>query len=186
MKRILTFMVLLVALIGGSAFKAGNDTLITRTGHINFYSDAKMEKITGDNYQVGSSLNKSTGDLVHSMLVKSFEFKNAKMGEHFNENYMESDKFPKSTFKGKIKDISKVNFSKDGTYKVVANGDLTIHGVTKNVTTNGTITVKGGEVKTNSVFIIAIKDYNITVPGAVTGKIAEEIKITVDVTYPAK
>ena len=87
---------------------------ITRTGHITFLSSTPMETIEGNNYQVTSALNTKTGDLLFSLLQKSFEFKQALMQEHYNEKYMESDKFPKATFKGKIKDLSKVNFSKDG------------------------------------------------------------------------
>ena len=87
---------------------------ITKNGKINFYSDAPMEKIEAKNNEVKAALDASTGDIVFQVLITSFEFKQALMQEHFNENYMESPKFPNSTFKGKINNLKDINFSKNG------------------------------------------------------------------------
>jgi hypothetical protein len=166
------------------AFAPATKTHITHTGHIWFFSKTPMENIEAHNYQVGASLNPEKGDMAFSVLIKSFEFKKALMQDHFNENYMESDKYPKSTFKGKITNIKSVNFDKNGIYKVTVSGDLNMHNVTKPVTANGTITVKGDSVYSKSVFQVALKDYNIAIPSVVKDKIAETLDIHVDVAYP--
>ena len=106
------------------------------------------------------------------------------MEEHFNDDdYMASGKFPKAGFKGKIANISSINFSKDGTYNVLASGNLTIRDVTKPVASQGTITVKNGVVTAASDFKIQRKDYNIIGQSFVQGKIAEEIEINVNCQY---
>jgi polyisoprenoid-binding protein YceI len=188
MKKLKIITTLFLAFLACSAFMAPAPTglLKTHTGHIWFFSKGATENIEAHNKQVGSSLNTATGDMLFSVAIKSFEFEKEKMQEHFNENYMESDKYPKSTFKGKVSDISKVNFKKDGAYNVNVSGDLMIHGVTKKVSAPGTLTVKGDEVTAKSKFMVALKDYNISIPTAVTQKIAENIEINVDISYKAE
>lgn len=169
-----------------SAFAPAGKVYLTHTGHIWFFSHTSMEDIEGHNYQVGANLNTATGDMAFSMLMKGFEFKRALMQEHFNENYVESDKYPKSTFKGKITNISAVNFEKNGAYKVSVTGDLTMHGVTKNVTAPGTITVSSDSVYARSTFVVTLKDYNIAIPSVVKDKIQPAIDVHVDVAYSKK
>jgi YceI-like domain len=152
----------------------------TKNGSISFFSSTKMEDIKADNNQVLCVLNTQSGELQFSLLNKGFHFAKALMEEHFNENYIESSKFPKSTFKGTVADISKVNFTKDGTYTVTVKGDLTMHGVTKNITTPGTITVKGAKINAVSKFMVKLADYKIAIPGAVNNNISETIEITVN------
>jgi hypothetical protein len=160
---------------------------ITKTGKISFYSKAKsIDKVEADNNEVSSILNTQTGDMVFAVLIKGFHFASALMEEHFNENYLESGKFPKSTFKGKITNLSSVNFTKDGTYAVSVEGDLTLHGVTKNAKATGAITIKGGKVSANSKFQVKLKDYSISIPSLVADKISEDIDITVDCKYELK
>jgi polyisoprenoid-binding protein YceI len=108
------------------------------------------------------------------------------MEDHFNENYMESNKFPKSTFTGKITDLSKVNFTKDGAYPVTVEGDLMIHGFTKKVTVPGTITITGGKISAAASFKVLISDYNIPIPGVVSEKIAKEAAIELKCNYEKK
>ena len=156
---------------------------ISKTGHIWFYSHTPMEEIEADNHQVASILDVSTGDIVFSMLVKAFEFKRALMQEHFNENYMESDKIPKAGFKGKITNLSKIDFKKDGTYPAEVSGDLSIHGVTKPVTTKGTIEIKGGNITAKAKFVVSPKDYDIKIPSLVEDKIAKTVEINIDTPY---
>lgn len=156
---------------------------ICKDGHIWFFSHTPVEDIEAHNNNVVSILNVSTGDLAIELLVKSFEFKKALMQEHFNEEYMESDKFPKASFKGKITDINQVTFKKDGTYSVNVNGELTMHGVTKTVTAPGTLEIKDGSVNGKSTFIVSPKDYNIEIPSIVEKNIAREIEVHVDLTY---
>ena len=118
-----------------------------------------------------------------AVLIKAFQFEKALMQEHFNENYMESDKYPKAIFKGAIVDASTVDFSKDGDYPVKVKGKLTIHGVTNEVETDGTIDVKDGKISASSNFEIAVADYKIKIPSVVKDNIAKTVQIVVDMNY---
>lgn len=155
---------------------------MTKTGTIKFYSETPMEKIDAVNRQVNSALDFSTGNFVFKVLIKGFEFQKALMQEHFNENYMESEKYPNSSFNGKITNIKDVNLAKDGLYKVIAEGDLLMHGVTNKVKVNGTLEVKSGKVIGLAKFNVAPKDYNITIPQAVIKNISESIQVDINVT----
>lgn len=158
----------------------------TKNGNISFFSKTSMEDIKADNNQVMSVVNIQTGELQFSVLNKGFHFEKALMEEHFNENYMESNKYPKSSFKGMVADIGKVNFATDGTYPVSVTGDLTIHGVTKKVATTGKFIVKGGKITGNAVFSVAVADYKIEVPKLVENNIAKNIEVTVNCLYDQK
>lgn len=175
MKRIV-----MVALFSAFAYGASAQKYITRTGKVSFFSSTPVENIEAVNNEAGAVLDSKTGDLVFQTAIKSFKFEKALMQEHFNENYMESDKYPKADFKGKITDISKVNFAKDGKYDVVSTGKMTIHGVTKDVTIPGTVTVKGNQATLNSKFKVKPQDYKINIPKLVENKIAKEIEVTVN------
>ncbi len=161
---------------------------MTRTGKISFNATvpASPEKIEGVNNEVANIVDAKTGDVIFQVLVKSFKFERALMEEHFNENYMESDKFPKSDFRGKINDVASVNFSKDGTYNVKVSGKLTMHGVTKDVTVPGTVTVKGTSVILKAKFTLNLKEYNVVVPALVADKVAKDAVITLESTLAQK
>lgn len=178
MKKTITIAIILT-MITGNIF---SQKYLTKTGKISFYSDAPTEKIEALNNQVNTALDITTGDFVFKVLIKSFEFKNALMQEHFNENYMESGKFPTSTFKGKVTNIADINFTKNGTYKAVIEGDLMIHGVTKKISHSGSFEVKDGKILANAKFNVALKDYEIKIPNTVISSIAEIIEITVNVS----
>lgn len=181
-----TIRILSVAIIGifamalthhkGGIFKSN-------TGNINFFSSTPVEDINADNHKVKSAFDSEKGDIQFSALIKDFQFEKALMQEHFNENYMESNQFPKSTFAGKIENIDKIDFHKDGVYTTNIMGKLTIKDVTKEVSTKGTFTVKGEVVNGKATFIINPEDYNIKIPKVVSKKISREIKVTVDVDY---
>lgn len=158
----------------------------TKNGTITFFSKSPLENITAINKQVMSVLNTENGDLQFSLLVKGFHFEKALMEEHFNENYMESDKFPKSTFKGIISNVASVDFTKEGEYAVSVSGDLTIHGVTQKVSVPGTIRVKNGNVSAVSTFKVKVADYNISIPKVVKDNIAEQIEISVNCSFDQK
>lgn len=179
MKKHITaiFIVSLVTL------SASAQTYISRNGRITFFSKAPVENIEANNNDVTSFLDTKKGEAAFVALIKSFKFKKALMEEHFNENYMESNTFPKANFKGTITDLSKVNFSKDGSYPVTVKGDLTLHGVTKNIEAPATISISGGKISANSKFNIKVKDYNIKIPTTVINNIAETISVTVDCKY---
>ena len=162
---------------------ADAQTFLTRNGRVTFFSKAPIENIEANNNEVTGFLDTKKGEFVFVALIKSFKFQKALMEEHFNENYMESNTFPKANFKGTITDLKKINFSKDGIYPVIVKGDLTIHGVTKSVEAPATVNILKGSISANSKFSIKVKDYNIKIPAAVVNKIAETIDITVDCKY---
>ena len=99
---------------------------------------------------------------------------------------MESAKYPKSTFKGTITDLSKISFDKEGTYTAMVTGDLSIHGVTKKVTAPVSFSVKDGKFSASSVFPISLSDYNINIPEVVRDNISNHIEITVSCNYELK
>jgi hypothetical protein len=153
----------------------------TRDGHIDFFSSTSVEDIIANNNKITCVLDSESGELEFAVLMKAFEFKKALMEEHFNENYVESEKFPKSNFTGKILNIEEVDFTTDGLFEVRVKGDLTIHGETNEVETEGVIEVKGEDLKAFAEFHVSPEDYNIEIPGVVRDKIAKELLITVDV-----
>lgn len=155
---------------------------ITKNALIHFFSETPAEKIEANNNQVNCALDIQTGDFIFKVLMQSFQFERALMQEHFNENYVESHLYPNSTFVGKLNGIESIDFTKNGTHNVTVTGVLTMHGVSKNITEKGTIEIIDGKIKAKSVFDILIADYNIKVPTAVMGKIAEKMEIRVDAT----
>jgi len=158
----------------------------TKNGSVSFFSTSPLENISADNSQVMSVLNIPTGDMQFSVLIKSFHFKKSLMETHFNENYMESDKYPKATFKGKINDLTKVNFTADGTYTVEVSGDLTMHGVSNKTTTQGTITIKSGVITASANFKVRLADYKISIPKIVKDNIAEVVDVKISCLYDQK
>jgi YceI-like domain len=165
---------------------AQSQVFFTKNGLVSFYSSAPIENIKADNNQVISIINTASGEMQFSLLVKAFHFKKSLMEEHFNENYMESKKYPKATFKGRITDLAKVNFATDGTYSVAVSGDLTIHGVTNKINAAGTITVKGGAISAHSKFPVRLADHKIEIPKIVRDNIAKVVEVTVSCTYDKK
>jgi polyisoprenoid-binding protein YceI len=159
--------------------------LISKDSHIFFVASTPLENIEAHNRQVVSILDPVAGTLAFNLLVKSFDFKVKLMQEHFNENYLESGKYPKSTFNGKISNNADINYKKDGMYEAKVTGDLTIHNVTKPVSTKGTIEVKEGMIYARAGFIVKPADYNIIIPAIVENKIAKEVQVTVDARYTA-
>ncbi len=158
----------------------------TKNGSISFFSKTNIEDIKADNNQVMGVFDAQTGSLQFSLLIKNFHFAKALMEEHFNENYLESDKYPKSTFKGSIEGISKVDFTKDGNYPVSVSGSLIIHGVTNKVVSKGNISIKDGKITGTSMFIVTLADYNVTIPTLVKNNISKTIEITVNCLYDQK
>jgi hypothetical protein len=155
------------------------DRFFTKSGNISFFSKTKVEDIEASNRSVTCVLDTKTGNIQFAVLMKGFEFRKAAMQEHFNENYVESDKYPKSEFKGQVTNNASIDYAKPGTYPAKVKGQLTIHGETKQVETDGTITIKDRKVLTTSEFQVAIADYRISVPALVRDKISNLITIRV-------
>jgi polyisoprenoid-binding protein YceI len=175
---------LLFLLIISSVQLQAQDMYLTRNGKITFFSHTSIEDIKAVNNEVTSTVSIKTGAVQFLVLIKGFQFRKAAMQQHFNsDDYMNSDKYPKADFKGNIKDISKVNFAKDGTYPVIVEGSLTMHGVTNKVTANGSVSVKDGKLSTNAKFPVKLADYKITVPAFTAAKIAQVVEVTVSCTY---
>ncbi len=163
-------------------FLMAQDKLFTKTGTINFDASADLEKIAASNKKANCVIDTKTGDMQFAVLMKAFEFEKALMEEHFNENYVESDTYPKATFKGKIDNLSEIKFATDGTYTANISGDFTMHGVTKAISAIGTFTVKGGKVTGTSKFKVTLADYNISIPAVVQANINKVATIMVDVS----
>lgn len=151
----------------------------SKTATIYFSSQAPLEKIEASNQNAMVVLDAGTAQMEWSVLIKGFLFQKALMQEHFNENYMESYKFPKGVFKGTILNLNDVDLTKDGKYKVNVSGDLTLHGVTKPLITSGMITVIGGKITASSSFDITVADYQIEIPKLVRDNIAKVVHVTV-------
>ncbi len=182
MKQII-FALLITAACSGNIFA---QKYFTKNGSISFFSKTAVEDIKADNNQVMSVINTQTGELQFSLLTKGFHFKKALMEQHFNKDYIESDKFPKSTFKGTITNITKVDFTKEGTYAVTVSGDLTIHGITKKAAANSSIVIKNSKITGTSKFTVLLSDYGISVPKVYQDNIAKTIEITVACNYDQK
>lgn len=151
--------------------------MITRSGEIKFEASMPaFEEIAAKNNTVSAIFDKSTGEIAVLALVKAFRFKVPLMEEHFNENYIESDKFPKATFKGKVTnfDASKLT---SGKMSFDVEGDLTLHGVTKKVKSKMTFTASGSKLIATSSFKVKTADYTIKIPSVVKSKIAESVNI---------
>lgn len=173
----------LILFINGFLLSPAQDLQVTRTGKVSFHAGSSLEDIDATNNEVASALNTKAGEIVFNVLVKSFHFRRALMEEHFNENYMESDKFPKAVFTGKFDNWNDVTLSKDGLYTVNAEGDLTIHGITKRMSVPATIAVSNGKVAARTRFKIKPESFNISIPGVVADKFSKEIEIVIECNY---
>jgi len=167
-----------------SAFNlSAQDKLVSEKTHIKFFSTTPAEDIESHNYTSVSTITKSTGKIVFSVPIQSFEFEKSLMQKHFNApKVLDSRTFPKAKLVGTITNIDAIDFSSDGTYDAIIEGELTLKGVTKKINEKGTITVKGGEITANSVFDITLADYEIEFA---KGKMASNVAKTVEVTVVA-
>lgn len=147
---------------------------------VSFYSEAPVENIEAKNTKAKSILDLSTGGIVFSIPISSFVFDKGLMQEHFNEKYMESDKYPKATFSGKILGFV---LDKEGVQKVNGKGKLTIHGVEQEIEHSGEMTYHEGKITLNHFFEVAIKDYKIKIPKVLWQNIAEVIEVKLTFEY---
>jgi polyisoprenoid-binding protein YceI len=171
--KALLFAILFLSLNGFAQTK-----YITKTGTINFEASVpSFEEVAAKNNSVTAIINSENGEFAALALVKAFRFKNALMEEHFNENYAESNKFPKATFKGTIEDFSmeKLSASKS-TFKI--NGQLTFHGVTKNIDCKASISKTENGILMEGNFSVSASDFDIEIPKIVSNKIAEAVLLT--------
>ena len=167
-------------------FYAEAQVYSTSSGTIKFFSKTTAENIDATNNQVKAALDSKNGNLEFAVSINSFLFKKALMQKHFQENYMESEKFPKSTFKGSVVDNAAVKYGTDGSYPVSVKGKLTMHGVTKEVIVPGKVSISGNKAVLATDFNVLLEDYNIKVPANNASQIAKSIKVSVDCTLQKK
>ena len=175
MKRFLIILVSLLILI----LPGFNQTFITREGMASFYSSAPLEDIEAVNNRVQVVLDGDTGEINIRMRIEDFQFPRALMQRHFNEKFMESHLYPEARFAGYIEDFDK--FVEEGIYEgVTATGSLAIHGVTREVEITGTLERVGDDYKVNTVFPVAVADYDIRIPRIFIRNIAEVVEVTAE------
>ena len=151
----------------------------TRNGYVRFFSETPVENIEAKNNQASCIVDMATGEVVSKMLMTAFQFEKALMQEHFNENYVESDKFPQAILKAKIVNLKDIDLSKNEINNVVLDADITLHGVTHHYTINGTAENQNGKIVAQSSFITKPSDFEIKIPKAVEEHIAKEVQVTV-------
>ena len=177
MKNILILMLLLA----GASLSA--QTITSKNGTAYFISRTDIINIDAINNSGASIIKKETGEIMAIALIKSFKFTLATAFDHFNEEYMESDKYPKAEFKGKILELPELDLTRDGVHEVTAEGNLTLHGVTKPIKEKGTITVKDGKMSGECNFTVLLDDYEIKVPAMVKDRVSQKIEIKVSSVY---
>jgi hypothetical protein len=167
-----------------SAFLAQNlsaqDKYLTKDGFISFFSHSIVEDIKADNNQVLSVLDTQTGKIAIQLLMRSFMFKKTLMREHFNENYVESYKYPKATFSGEIKNFDELNEEQTETEII---GILSVHGEEKEISTKVIVNISESEIMLTGEFKVDVADFNIKIPAIVVNNIAKTIKVSFELHH---
>ena len=176
-----TILILALFLLGVNFSHA--QKYLCRDGHIWFFSTTPIEDIEAHNKQASGIIDTQTGEVVVSVLMKSFDFKKALMQDHFNENYCESDKFPKGKFKGKITNLSEIDFNKSGSYTANMSGVLNIHGVDKEIETPVELRIDSDNINVKGKFVTAPSDFEIEIPSVVKDKIAKQLDVNIDMSF---
>lgn len=175
--------ILIVVLFVCSIQSIDAQKYFSKSGTISFFSDAPLEKIEAKSTTASTVIDATNGSMEWGVLIQGFQFEKALMQEHFNENYMESGKYPKAKFKGVIENWSTVDLNKDGFYPVKVSGTLEIHGVSKPITCSGRVHIKDGALSVSSGFSVLLADYNIEVPNVVANNISKTVDVKVSADY---
>ena len=149
-------------------------------GNVTFFSDAPMEDIEAENTEISSLFDVGTGVAVYKVKISGFQFEKSLMQEHFNEKYLESDKYPESTFRGRIRGYDP---QLSEWQQARAEGDLKIHGVTREIAVDGQVKFSGDRMQLKATFPVKLEDYKIKIPKVVFYNIAEVVKVTLDFSY---
>jgi len=179
MKKIFFSLILLTGAITTQA-----QNMVSKTSEVKFFSKTPVEDIEAVNKKSRAVINPATMDIAVKITNTDFDFPNNLMEEHFNEKYMESEKYPSSSFTGKLN--KKIDFSVPGSHEVEAIGKLNMHGVIKDKTLKGTVVVTAEGVTLKSKFDVMLVDYNIDRPTIVIAKIAEKIDISTTFYFTLK
>jgi polyisoprenoid-binding protein YceI len=172
-----TLLVLFTTTLLSSAFA---QKYTVEKSSVLFYSHATIEDITAVNKKSSAIFDASTGEIVFSIPIAEFQFAKSLMQEHFNEKYMDTEKYPKSTFKGKV---SGFDANATGTQNAKASGKLLIHGVERDVEIPGTIEKSGDKLLFKSKFIVKLEDYKVDRPQLLWQNIAEQVEVTIDFVF---
>jgi hypothetical protein len=174
------FFVLIFVVASFGALAQGK--FIAKNAYISFYSSTPMEDILGESNEAVTILDSENGEVIFQAIMTTFHFKRALMEEHFNENYMESSKFPKTKFKGKIEGFTK-EMLKAPVSNIKITGQFIVHGVEKTITVPGTLGIENGQLVATSKFKVTPEDYGIVIPSLVREKIGKEMDVTVKASY---
>ena len=178
MKR-LASLLLIVLLLTVSRIGCAQGKFMTKSGRVTFFSTSIIEDIEAINNAAAAVIDLNGAQLAFSVPIKEFNFKRTLMQEHFNENYMESTKFPRATFSGRLLGLNVSSLATAGSHAIKVEGDLTLHGVTHHITVPGTLEMKGGQLQAFALFSVAPADYNIEIPLLVRENIAKIVSIRV-------
>ena len=177
--KIISIGILLCSLV-----VSGQEKYMTQEGVIRFYSHTPIEDITAINKEVAAVIDSEKGAVAIIVLMKKFQFEKKLMQEHFNENYVESEKFPKATFSGIISGMDQADYQNPGEYQVVVSGEMSIHGISHEVSTEGTLEVQEQGITAKTKFLLNPEDYGIKIPRVVRKNIAERMEITAELFCP--
>jgi polyisoprenoid-binding protein YceI len=167
-----------------SVITQAQNILISNKAAVSFFSSTIVEDIEGKSNMGSSAIDAKTGDILFKVPNTSFQFKKKLMQEHFNENYMESEKYPTSEFKGKLD--QPIDLNANGRYKVNVSGNLTVHGITKAYKSVADIVVSNGMATAQTIFKVRIADHKIEIPSLVFKNIAEFVEVRVQAIYQPK
>jgi polyisoprenoid-binding protein YceI len=185
MKKSVLLSVVAALLISVAGYGQDSEKLVNSKSHIRFFSTTPAEDIEANNTASVSTINKTTGQVVFSVPMQGFEFEKALMQKHFNsDKFLDTQTYPKAKLKGKITNLNEIDFTKDGTYNAVVEGELTLKEKTNPVKEKGTVTIKGGKVNIYSQFNVILADYGIEfVKGKPASNIAKTVEVTVNAEY---
>jgi polyisoprenoid-binding protein YceI len=185
MKTIKLFLLVAFLFYGFNSGAQQGGRLVSEKIHIKFFSTTPAEDIEANNYSATSTLNTSNGSVAFSVPMQGFEFEKRLMQRHFNqERFLDTRQFPTARLTGKIVNLGEIDFSSNGRYDAIIEGELTIKGVTNKIREKGTVTVNGSQVAAESVFNVTLADYGIEfVRGRPASNIAETIEVTVVAEY---
>jgi polyisoprenoid-binding protein YceI len=175
-------LILIAGTILAGSVANGQDRYFTKTGTIRFFASTDLENVEATNKIVTAVLDIKTGAIQFSAPMKAFEFRKGLMQEHFNENYVESEKYPNATFKGKITNNADIKYGTPGSYDAKVEGELTIHGVTNAVSTTAKLNISANVIEANTSFNVLVADYKISIPSLVADKISKTVKTDVKIS----
>jgi hypothetical protein len=174
-------IMLLISFLFVSTCTEGQSVYITDKGFVSFFSEAPIENIEGRHHGPQSILNLPKRELAFIIPIRGFHFEKSLMEEHFNEKYMESDRFPNATFTGTLS--QPIHPGLDTSMAMEAAGKMTIHGVEQSLQIPGKAEVRNGVIRLTASFPIAVKSYGISIPKLLTENIADTVRVDLDITY---